>query len=219
MLSLLISTILLNSISIPHPPFDPYYPSNAEVCSLSDKHNCLTSYYCGWCENSSFPFPFNDDDDGFFNNSSQLHHHNSSGTCIDIGYCGIGIIYGRSCGYVAMSNGCFIVKVCMLALVLMVCINLVYCVIKGIHAPLLKSNFSTGCKTTTVALLYCLMFIPLMIFYFINFTVFVYILCCSVMLGLIFWCLYGGSAAIHIVNNRNRDNSPDSEDTPLLVNN
>ena len=119
----------------------------------------------------------------------------------------------------AMSNGCFLVKVCMLAVVLIVCINLVYCVIKGLHAPLLKSNFSTGCKTTTVALLYCLMFVPLMVFYFINFTVFVYILCCSVILGLIFWCLYGGSAAIHIVNNRNTGNRPDSESAPLLVNN
>tara|TARA_B100000242_G_C42961964_1_gene446164 strand:+ start:127 stop:789 length:663 start_codon:yes stop_codon:yes gene_type:complete len=220
MLSFLTNTILLNSLSIPHPPFDPFYPPHPDVCSLSDKHNCLTSYYCGWCENTSFPF--NDDDDDFFNNSTYPHPvHNSNGTCIDIGYCGIGILYGKNCNYVAMSNGCFLVKVCMLAVVFIVCINLVYCVIKGIHAPLLKSNFSTRCKSITVTLLYLLMFVPLMIFYFINFTVFVYILSCSAILGIIFWCMYGGNAAIHIMNNRNvpEDNDRNSEIAPLMVNN
>ena len=91
----------------------------------------------------------------------------------------------------------------MLALVLMVCINLVYCVIKGLHAPLLKSNFSILVKEYQSYYFIALLFVPLMIFYFINFTVFVYILCCSVMLGIIFWCMYGGSAAVHIMNNRN----------------
>lgn len=220
MLSFLITTIFLNSVSIPNPPFDPFYPPHPDVCAMSDKHNCLTSYYCGWCENTSFPF--SDDDDDFFNNSSYPHpHHNNNGSCIDIGYCGIGIIYGKGCNYVAMSNGCFLIKICMLSVVLIVCINLVYCVIKGIHAPLLKSNFSTRCKTTTVALLYCLMFIPMMIFYFINFTVFVYILCCSAILGIIFWCMYGSNAAVHIMNNRNiqRDADTNSEITPLMINN
>ena len=223
MLSFLTTTILLNSLSIPHPPFDPFYPPHPDVCALSDKYNCLTSYYCGWCENTSFPFN-DDDDDDFFNNSSyppSNHNNSNTGTCIDIGYCGIGIIYGKNCNYVAMSNGCFLVKICMLSVVLIVCINLVYCVIKGIHAPLLKSNFSTGCKRTTVALLYSLMFIPMMVFYFINFTVFVYILSCSAILGIIFWCMYGSNAAVHIMNNRStqRDTDRNSEITPLMVNN
>ena len=51
MLSFLITTIFLNSVSIPNPPFDPFYPPHPDVCAMSDKHNCLTSYYCGWCEN------------------------------------------------------------------------------------------------------------------------------------------------------------------------
>ena len=41
MLSFLTTTILLNSLSIPHPPFDPFYPPHPDVCSLSDKYNCL----------------------------------------------------------------------------------------------------------------------------------------------------------------------------------
>ena len=214
MLSSLISAVLLNSIGIPHPTFSPYFPTKPHECKLSDGYNCLTSYYCGWCENETHSF--NDDDD-YFHNSS--HPHNSSGTCIDIGYCGIGIIYGESCGYVAIPSGCFIIKVAMLSFVIIVSINLVYCVIKGVHAPLLKSNFSDTCKKISIILLYCLIFAPLMIFYFINFTVFIYILCCSAVMGIIFWFSYGGSAVIRIVNNRNNDREFESETARLLINN
>ena len=53
--------------------------------------------YRGWCKNISL----NDDDDDF--NNSSYPPTNSNGTCIDIGYCGIGIIYGENCNYVVMS--------------------------------------------------------------------------------------------------------------------
>ena len=89
---------------------------------------------------------------------------------------------------------------------------MVYCVIKGIHAPLLKSNFSTGCKRTTV-LLYCLMFIPLMVFYFINFTVFVYILSCYALL--VNFLVFMSNAAVHIMNNRSTQRDTDSRIAPL----
>ena len=56
----------------------------------------------------------------------------------------------------------------------------------------------------------------MMVFYFINFTVFVYILSCSATWNN-FWCMYGSNAAVHIMNNRNvpGDADTNSEITPL----
>ena len=213
----LISLALLNSISIPNPgPNNPYFPIHPPVCNTLDNYSCVTSYYCGWCDNSSYT---DDDDDDFFRNSTHPHPYLVNGTCIPVGYCGIGTVFGENCDNVIMTNACFFVRVGLLAFFLIICINLVFCVIKGVHAPLLKSNYSSNCKRTTAALLYSLMFIPLMTFYFINFTVFIYLLFSCTILGIVFWSCYGGSFVVKVVNNmeynRNRNNT---EDTPLLVN-
>ena len=207
-----ISLILINSINLPPP--HPFYPKIPQSCSKLSPRSCLDTYRCGFCVNETWPF----DDDDFIGNNSH-HFANGSGTCIDIGYCGIGTIYGEQCINVITGSSCFLIKVAVLTFFLIICINLVYCIIRGIQTPLLKSNYSIGCKRTTITFLYCLIFIPLVTFYFINFTVFMYTLLCSAVLGIIFWCCYGGNAVIKIINNeRNTRNNRNIETTALLVN-
>ena len=78
----LISLALLNSITIPNPgPNNPYFPIHPPVCNTLDNYSCVTSYYCGWCDNSSYA----DDDDDFFRNSTHPHPYLGNGTCIPIG--------------------------------------------------------------------------------------------------------------------------------------
>ena len=197
----LFTLTLLNSMSLPQP--DPFFPGKPRECLLLSREICTNTYYCGWCnmgQNIS-------DDDDFYIDNDISNNTNITGRCIDVGYCGIGTVFGESCDSVYLSNSCFLIKVCLLSFFLIICINLVYCIIRGIQAPLIKSNFSLTCKKFTVALLYCLIFIPLMTFYFINFTVFIYILCCSAVLGIMFWFCYGSSIVVKIINNGNTEES------------
>lgn len=206
----LFTLTLLNSISAPNFHPVPHVPSNYLECKDLDKYQCVTTYYCGWCDNNTI---WGDDDD--------IINYNNTNTssCIDIGYCGIGTL-SPFCPNLRMSTSCFLVKTCLLAFVLIVCINLVYCVIKGIQPPLLKSNFSPLCKKFTISVLYMSIFIPLIMFYFINFTVFVFMITSSALLGILFWCCYGGTAVIRIVNVDNNDiqSTRDPERTRLINN-
>ena len=206
---------LMNIVGIGIPPPDPMtlHPSIQFRCEQLSRSECIITYNCGWCDNNTY---INDDDDNdIFSNNTNIN-----GTCINIGYCGIGVFLKERCEYTQISIACFLIKVCLFTFFIIVCINLVYCIIKGIQAPLLKSNYSVTCKRTTVSLLYCLIFIPLVTFYFINFTVFMYMMGSSALLGIIFWCCYGSSAVIKIVNNSNRDyNETTTYETTRLINN
>lgn len=207
---------LMNIVGIGIPPPNPItlHPSIQFRCEQLSRSECIITYNCGWCDNNTY---INDDDDNdIFSNNTNIN-----GTCINIGYCGIGVLLKETCEYTQISTACFLIKVCLFTFFIIVCINLVYCIIKGIQAPLLKSNYSVSCKRTTVTLLYCMIFIPLVTFYFINFTVFMYMMGSSALLGIIFWCCYGSSAVIKIVNNSNRDNIENNNnyETTRLINN
>lgn len=198
--------ILLSGISHPTPqptnepiPNPTLFPIHPVVCNKLNKINCINSYVCGWCTNST---NCQDDDDDFWNNST-VGNSTDNGKCIEIGYCGIGTKINYSCPFLITNSGCFIIKVCLLAFFLVVSMNLAYCVIRGIHIPLLKSNYSNGCKQLTIITLYSAILIPSIYYYFNNFKIFIYLMTGSALSGILFWIYYGSSKIIRIVNNRN----------------
>jgi len=180
--------------SKPNP--DPFpFPMEPFSCSKLDSRQCLNTYMCGWCENSTYC-----DDDDIWNNSTNT---TGNGNCVEIGYCDIGAFVKYDCKKLFINDSCFIVKACLSVFFLIITLNLVFCTIKSIHIPLVKSNYSNSCKQFTLSMLYSVILIPIVYYYFVNFSIFIYLMFGSAILGVIFWCLYGGSAAIRIVNNRN----------------
>jgi hypothetical protein len=209
--------ILLSSISHPTPyptlgpdpnPTPTLFPIHLLDCNKLNKIDCTNSYVCGWCHNTTSCLD-DDDSDDFWNNSTN-NNSTDNGRCIEIGYCGIGTKI-NNCPFLITSGSCFIVKMCLFAFFMVVTINLVYCVIRGIHIPLLKSNYSTSCKQFTIFTIYCTILVPTIYFYFNNFSIFIYLMTGSALAGILFWICYGSSNVIRIVNNRHLQNNSNQE--------
>ena len=192
------SLYLFSLLSLANPTSKPNpfpFPMEPFSCSKLDSRQCLNTYMCGWCQNSTYC-----DDDDNWNNSTNT---TSDGYCLDIGYCDIGAFIQYDCKNLTINDTCFSSKLRLLTFFLVITLNLVFCIIKSIHIPLMKSNYSILCKRLTIITLYSVILCPIMYYYFINFSIFIYLMFGSAILGIIFWCLYGSSAAVRIVNNRN----------------